>query len=237
MKIDCNTSQAELEKLYAAIVRQEFLRGTPLNLRQFLRYTLLFMLFPGMIFGFWVGLGITGAFCAALLALLLTDNASWGVAATCSWICLGLIPAAFITWDTLRRAKKTRDLRMQMREPQRSLSPKACVPDRTPLKWRKKRSRHGHSITSSLIVNAPADGLYAFFLSVDNYSGARLTTDGPAGVCTAESSGKPGETFNALLIYRLKQGQHQLSWTMRAPNQGCPQAVISQLNGFSLPKA
>ena len=66
MKLDHTTTQAELRKLYAVIVRKEFLKGTPLNIKPFLRYTLLFLLFPAMIFGFWVGFGITAVFCVAL---------------------------------------------------------------------------------------------------------------------------------------------------------------------------
>jgi hypothetical protein len=56
MEINKNTSQADMQRLYAAVVKREFLKGTPLNIKAFLRYAILFLLFPGMIFGFYVGL-------------------------------------------------------------------------------------------------------------------------------------------------------------------------------------
>ena len=70
MKIDTNTTQAELSRLYKAIVRQEFLKGTPLNLKFFLRYTIMFLLFPAMMLGFWVGLIITAIFCVFITVVL-----------------------------------------------------------------------------------------------------------------------------------------------------------------------
>lgn len=230
MRIDQNTPQEELEKLYNALVRREYLRSTPLNLKMFLGYTLLFLLFPGMVFGFWAGLGLTAAFCAVLLTLLLADHASWGVAATCIWLGIGLIPViSHVIIGTMSRARKTRKLRQMMREPLRHPSPKACIPDRLPLKWSQKRLRHGIQMVSSIVVSVPADGIYAFLLTIEHYSGARLITDGPAGVCVAESAGKPGETLNALLLYRLRQGQHELCWKV-VHAEKAPAASISQLN-------
>lgn len=229
MTIDQNTSQEKLEKLYRTIVRQEFLRGTPLNIKPFLRYSLLFLLFPGMVFGFWIGLGLTGAFCAVLLAFLLTDHASWGMAATCTWLCLGLIPAVFITWDTFRRARHTRNQRLMMRQPLRNCPPATCLPSCQHLQWHKQRSKHGQRMVSSIHIPIPSDGVYAFLLTIENYSGARLATDGPMGVCLVESAGKPGETLNALLLYRLKKGQHKLAWAI-AHSSEPPKAAISLLN-------
>ena len=92
MKLDNNTTQAELKKLYGLIVRKEFLKGTPLNLKPFLRYTILFLLLPAMILGYWVGYAITGAFCVFLIAMLALDYVTVALVATLSWFALGLLP-------------------------------------------------------------------------------------------------------------------------------------------------
>lgn len=228
MKINKQTTQAELETLYAALARQEFLKGTPLNLKFFLRYAILFLLFPGMIFGFWQGLCLTGAFCALLISFLATDNASWGVTATGIWLCLGGIPIILVSYGSYKQAKQTRIRRMQARAPQRPLtSSPAASPDHTPLHWRRHRKKHGSVLSATHLFQAPADGIYGFLLSLEEYSGSRLTTDGPDGVCVAHSGGKPGETFNALLLYRLQAGEHQLSWTLAG--KSAPKATLTLL--------
>ena len=58
MKIDAHTTQEQLLKLSEQVLRRDLLQSTPLNLRFFLRYLILFLLFPGMVFGFKVGEGV-----------------------------------------------------------------------------------------------------------------------------------------------------------------------------------
>ena len=229
MEINKSTPPADLQKLYAAVVKREFLRGTPLNIKVFLRYTILFLLFPGMVFGFYAGLAITGAFCGILLTLVLTDNMQWGMTATLSWLALGLIPITFVTIDTWRRAARTRALRMMNRQPRPGLnSPQTSSPARLPLKWRPKKSNGSTIRIADTTVRAETDGIYAFLLCISNYSGARLVTDGPAGMCLLQSSGKKGEELQALMLYRLKAGTHELCWSLHADE--APQTTLSRLN-------
>lgn len=229
MKIDKSTSQADLEKLYAAVVKREFLRGTPLNVKAFLRYAVLFLLFPGMILGFYVGLAVTAAFCGVLLTLVLTDNTHWGMTATLSWIGLGLIPTTFITINTWRSAARTRALRMLDREPLAGTNAaKATIPAHMPLKWRPKKVEGSTIRIANATVKAEQDGVYAFLLSIKNYSGTRLVTDGPAGMCLVQRVGNKGEELQALLLYRLKAGAHELLWTLHGDE--APQTTLSRLN-------
>ncbi|MBR5888356.1 MAG: hypothetical protein IKZ07_09135 [Akkermansia sp.] len=229
MEINKNTSQADLQRLYTAVVKREFLKGTPLNLKAFLRYAVLFILFPGMIFGFYVGLAITAAFCGVLLTLVLTDNMHWGMTATLSWLGLGLIPTVFVTIDTWRRAARTRAQRMMERSPlPGAKATKAVSTDRTQLKWRPKKSNGNTIRIADATVKADTDGVYAFLLTIENYSGTRLLTDGPAGMCLVQSSGKKGETLQALLLYRLKAGTHEICWSLQADES--PQTYLSRLN-------
>lgn len=229
MRIDKNTPQAELEKLYAAVVKREFLKGTPLNFKAFLRYAVLFALFPGMVFGFYVGLAVTACFCAVLLALVLTDNMQWGMTATLSWLALGLIPTTFVTIDTWRRAARTRALRRITREPlPGSHAARAATQDHILLKWRPKKSNGNTIRLAQTTVHAPTEGIYAYLLRIDNYSGARLVTDGPAGMCLVQYEGKKGEPLQALLLYRLKAGNHELCWSLQADET--PATTLSRLN-------
>lgn len=229
MKIDQNTPQADLLKLYTSVVKREFLKGTPLNIKAFLRYAILFILFPGMVFGFYVGLAVTAAFCGVLLTLVLTDNTQWGMVTTLSWLVLGLIPTTFITIDTWRRAARTRDQRMMERAPLPSAhTAKPTEAVQTTLKWRPKKS-HGSTIRiADTTVTADTDGIYAFLLCISDYSGARLVTDGPAGMCLVQSKAKKGEELQALLLYRLKAGVHEIYWSLQADE--APHTTLTRLN-------
>lgn len=229
MEINKNTSQADMQRLYGAVVKREFLKGTPLNIKTFLRYAVLFILFPGMIFGFYVGLAITAAFCGVLLTLVLTDNMHWGMTATLSWLALGLLPTTFVTIDTWRRAARTRALRMIDRAPLPGANAaKAMVTLHTRLKWRPKKVNGSSIRIATATVKAENDGIYAYLLSIKNYSGSRLVTDGPAGMCLVQSTGKKGQELQALLLYRLKAGIHELCWSLQADES--PDTTLSRLN-------
>ena len=227
MKINQNTPQADLQRLYEAVVKREFLKGTPLNLRAFLRYAVLFILFPGMIFGFYVGLAVTAAFCGILLTLMLTDNTQWGMTATISWLVLGLIPTTFVTIDTWRRAARTRALRMLEREPLPGANATKAATQQQ-LKWRPKKSDGNTIRIANATVKAEEGGIYAFLLCIKNYSGTRLITDGPAGMCLVQSEGKKGEDLQALLLYRLKAGVHELQWSLQSDE--APHTTLTRLN-------
>ena len=229
MEINKNTPQADMQRLYAAVVKREFLKGTPLNIKAFLRYAILFILFPGMIFGFYVGLAITAAFCGVLLTLVLTDNTQWGMTATLSWLALGLIPTIFVTVDTWRRAARTRAQRMMERAPlPGAQTAKAMTTAHTQLKWRPKKVNGNTIRIAGATVRAEQDGVYAYLLTIKNYSGNRLLTDGPAGMCLVQSTGKKGEELQALLLYRLKAGTHEICWSLQADES--PHTTLSRLN-------
>lgn len=231
MKIDQNTPAADLERLYETVVKREFLRGTPLNLRAFLRYTVLFMLFPGMILGFYTGLAITAAFCGVLLTLVITDNMEWGMTATLSWLALGLIPTIYLTIDTWKRAARTRAQRMLDRVPlpgHATGSTTTSTAVTRPLKWRPKKANGSTIRIATVSTEVDHDGIYAFLLTITNYSGSRLVTDGPMGMCLVQSEGKKGETLQALMLYRLKTGHHELQWSLHADET--PQTSLTRLN-------
>ncbi len=231
MKLDNTTTQAELQTLYNTIVRKEFLKGTPLNIKAFLRYTLLFMLFPAMIFGFWVGFGVTAAFCVVLITLLAFNYVTVALVAALSWFSLGLLPVSYITMQTYRKASRTRKLRMLVREPLGANPAKACVPLNMPLKWQNLRRKNNTVKVAKITINAPQTGIYVMLLTMPDYNGARLLTDGPAGMCIMQKNAQKGGELSALLLYNLKEGAHEISWSITSTDdEPAPQAFLTQIN-------
>lgn len=231
MKIDADTPQTELSKLYKAIVRQEFLKGTPLNLKYFLRYTIMFLLFPAMILGFWAGLAVTGLFSLYLIIILCLGHTSLALVSCFSWVSIGILPISFITYKTYKRAAKIKKLRLLVREPLPSVPSRACTPDNLQLKWNAQRRKNNELCIASIVLDAPQDGIYALYLSLPNYNGERLLTDGPAGVCILQKNTPKSGPLNALLLYNLKKGAHEITWSLTCPNaKQAPAATITQIN-------
>ena len=108
MKIDAETSQQDLQRIYEMTLRREFLRCTPLNLKVFLRYAVLFLLFPGMLFGFKAGILVTIAFCGVLTGILIFGGETASTIAICVWLVLGLLALVRVNWGVIRRARDER---------------------------------------------------------------------------------------------------------------------------------
>ena len=231
MKLDSTTTQAELQKLYKAIVTKEFLKGTPLNIKAFLRYLILFLLFPGMILGYWVGFIMTGIFCGLLIILLSVDCVSAATIAVFTWFCLGLLPISYVTWKTYSKAARTKKLRLMVRETLDANPAKACVPQNMPLKWNTLRRKHNTRLVASVVINAPHTGIYVLLLTMPHYSGARLLTDGPAGMCIMQTKAQKGGELSALLLYNLKSGAHEINWTLVCQeDEPAPEAYLTMIN-------
>ncbi len=229
MKIDEKTPQDMLQKLYEGVLRQEFLRSTPLNLRQFLGFLVLFLLFPAMVFGFWAGIGVTGGFCIVLFALLYLQHADWGMLLAGGWCAVGLLALAYVTRGVLRHGRELREKRRRVRSAEPGAAKGELCPIRKILNWHKGKDARVWKASFSL--EAPAEGIYAFLLSLDSYSGARFGTDGTEGCCTVQANGQKGGRFDALLLYKLAAGRHLLEWRMAvSPSGEKPTATLTQLN-------
>lgn len=231
MKLDQNTTQAELQKLYKAIVNKEFLKGTPLNLKFFLRYLILFLLFPAMILGYWVGFIITGIFCLLLIVLLSLGYVAAATIAVYTWFCLGMLPICYVTWKTYSKAARIKKMRMMLRETLDANPAKACVPKNMPLKWNSLRRKHNTRMVTSVVINAPQTGIYVLLLTIPHYNGDRLLTDGPAGMCIMQSKAQKGGKLSALLLYNLKAGAHEINWTLVCPEETpAPESYLTMIN-------
>lgn len=228
MKIDAHTPQAELLKLSEVALRRELLKSTPLNLRHFLRYLVLFLLFPGMVFGFAAGMAVTICFCALLIGVLVWGSPAAATVSIYSWLALGVGVLLFVQVGVFRKCMKQNARRRCYRPAQQGLKHPHAAPCAHALSWAPSRLHKGFSV-ASFVFQAPARGVYAFLLSVKNYDGRRIITGGVTGTCIVHAAGKPGEELHSLTLYRLEPGRHELTWAVPA-GTGHPQAELTLLN-------
>ena len=227
VKIDAHTTQAQLLKLSEQVLRRDMLQSTPLNLRFFLRYLILFLLFPGMVFGFKAGMGITLAFCGALVGILFWGSEAASAMAIYSWLCAGMLVLLFVTIGVIRKAWQERELRRSYRPATPGLHHAQRQPQKHPLRWRKSNTE-GYMATS-VVLQVPQRGIYAVLLTLKHYEGSQLITQGKQGTALVYAGGGKGQDFNALALYRLEPGLHELVWAI--PGTAAPQATeVSMLN-------
>lgn len=226
MQLSADTSQAELEKLYRAAARQELLRSTPLNVGMFLRYAALFVLFPGMVCGFRVGLASMLAFAALLVGLMLGGWQEWAVMAVRVWLGVGVCVLGLVSVSTVRAALALYRLRMLPR-PADAPAAHAPAPTATPLKLSPADAPRTHEAT--LRLDAPVPGIYALLLRVQSHGGCRLLTVGRRGSCCVQTAAE-GNGLQALLLYRLDKGRHLLRWQLTLAQDEMPHADATQLN-------
>ena len=230
MQINSQTPQADLERLYRAVTRRELLKESPLNVRRTLRFALLFLMFPGMICGFWVGLGLTLVFCVALLCLLGMEHTPEAVLATQVWLVCGGCVFVFFCGLSVYSALAMRRQREQMR-PAEPAGEAPALPCGEPLKirWCKHTNAAGaHEWMAELRFHAPVEGIHAFLISLQELGRHRFLSVGQQGVCTVHSSINGGN-MQALLLYRLAAGQHTLRWILEPPSGAKPATEITLL--------
>lgn len=226
VKIDATTGQEELQRVYELTLRREFLKCTPLNLRVFLRYAVLFLLFPGMLFGFRAGILVTIAFCGVLTAILIFGGETASTVAICTWLALGLAVLAWVNIRVIRRARDERRRRSAYRAAAPGLKHAQTAPQKTVLKW---HAADKGKLTARLPIRVAQRGVCAMLLSFRGYDGRRIMTGGVEGTCIVQTNGAPGQDFHALILYRLEPGCHELSWSMPG-EKGALKAEISQIN-------
>lgn len=227
MKIDAHTTQEQLLKLSEQVLRRDLLQSTPLNLRFSLRYLILFILFPGMVFGFKAGMGITLAFCAALVGILFWGSEATSALAIYSWLSAGLLVLFFVTIGVIRKAWREREVRRSYRSATPGLHHAQLAPQNYALRWRKSNTE-GY-LSTSLVLLVPQRGIYAVLLTLKQYAGAQLITQGKQGTALVYAGGGKGADFNALALYRLEPGRHELVWAIPAA-AGAPETEVSLLN-------
>lgn len=229
MKIDAQTSQADVMKLSEAVLRRELLKSTPLNLRQFLRYLVLFLLFPGMVFGFRTGMVVTLCFCALLGGVLVCGSPAAATVSIYSWLALGMGVLLFVQVGVVRKTLSENARRRCYREARPGLKHAQTAPTEFALSWQPYPKKKDF-LVSSLVFRAPKKGIYAFLLSVADYDGRRIITGGVTGTTIVHAQARPGQALQSLTLYRLEAGTHELTWAVPEAAKGAPRATVSLLN-------
>lgn len=226
MKIDAHSTQEQLLKLSEQVLRRDLLASTPLNLKFFLRYLILFLLFPGMVFGFKTGLGITLGFCAVLVGILFWGSEAASALAIYSWLSCGLLVLLFVTLGVIRKSWQERELRRQYRPATQGLKHAQRSPQNHPLRWHKSNTEG--FLASHLVLQVRQRGVYAILITLKNYQGSQLVTQGRQGTSLVHAGGGKGADFNALVLYRLEPGLHELIWAI--PEAEAPETRVTLLN-------
>ncbi len=228
VKIDRYTSQAQLMRVTEAALRRDFLLGTPLNLKAFLRIALLFMLFPGMVLGFRVGMLLTGLCAAFLMGCLFWGQEAWGVWMVRWWFIWGALTVLGVSVMVGLNAWRT----WQRRKPFLPADDEAAAevlrdPQEHELHWQEVEGDHYECRFS---LDIPQRGIYAYLLTVDDYEGEGIGIRRPEQASFSHGEGKPSLRYNQLFLYRFEPGLHELAFYTRSLRGGAPQARFSQLN-------
>ena len=225
MKIDATTSQEQLEQLYSVTTQREMLCSTPLNLPQFLRYAILFLLFPGMVLGYWLGLGITLVFCLTLTVMLATGPQELAVGAIVGWFSCGAAVVLWVTVLTVRAAWRTR----RQRRTARKAGTAECVrPSREgheTLRWR--RCGEIPLWEAELEVRVAAGGIAAVMVELQGCGKGRLLTPEKVGVCCVHTEVQE-DALRSLLLYRLQAGSHKLK-LLYSSRKSLPKKSVAHL--------
>ena len=83
-------------------------------------------------------------------------------------------------------------------------------------------------MAAHLVLQAAQQGVYAVLITLKNYEGAQLVTQGRQGTSLVYAGGGKGSDFNALVLYRLEPGTHELIWAI--PAGTAPETRVSLLN-------
>ncbi len=228
VKIDTQTSQAELSRLVEAGLRRDFLKSTPLNLKQFIPFTVLFLLFPGMVLGWRIGGLLTALFASFLTGCLIWDAPETAMNGLRIWLFWGCATVLIVTYQVTRDGLKTmRRRRLPLLPVKRDRRAGVRCPKEAPLSWEKESLAGVSCYVSRFLVEAPQPGYYAFLRTVDDYEGVLRFSPHTA---FEHMEGKTGLRVNDLVIYRLEAGLHELVWATSNAEAGEPKATITQLN-------
>lgn len=152
--------------------------------------------------------------------------------AVLGWGLIGAIILCCVCVQVVRVALETKRARMEMLPAESGVSQGQRSPEAMRLQWVRDKNRKKRH-TASAVVETPCDGIYAFILQVDKgQKDSRIVTHGRRGTCVvyAQGGGKSGEPFQALILYRLAAGSHELRWSVDSARGVRPHATLTQMN-------
>ena len=230
MRINAATTQSELRALYTKLSRDEFLRDTPLNLRMFLRYALLFILFPGMILGFRAGLIIMTIFCSGMAAIMLAGKYGIAYSAAICWLLFGAVVFLWVVGSTLIAAFKRFSERRTPRPADVPLSPsdskQISSGDTRDLLW--TSDNFSQLFSARLELRASRSGLWVIMLELHHCGHARLILPEHRGLYPLHSTSQDQE-LRSFILCLLEPGIHHIPWLLISDCPHPPQTTVSIL--------
>ncbi len=225
MRIDADTTQQELERLFSAVARRDFLLGTPLNVKRFLCDGVLFALFPCMRLGFLVGCTVLCVFAAILITLLSCGQQDLAGEATKLWLLCGGCVWFYVTFTRFSTAWRRWKESMSPRTADASAvgAPTAVT---NHLELTRIQTSHKNSCVSTNLCIAEPGGIVALLVEKQGKEGAPELSD-RVGVCRVHTH-RSGEVSQTLLLLRLSPGKHILKWICSGEEADCT-AVRVQL--------
>lgn len=229
VNITSTTPQYQLCKLTEASIRAHVFSALPITGRG-LRTSLLFILFPGMLFGFWKGLMLTAAVTVAMMVALAFDDPSINIAITRGYLIWGVLTALGVAGSILWGALKEGKLRRQYIEPLRP-----CAHDADlifPQQHSMQVSSVGDAYLASIEFEAPIQGVYTFIIELQNCDWVGLPLlQGKRNACILEWR-KKERPESAFFAYRLEAGIHQVEMKLGVVKRstGRPKAQLTQIN-------
>ena len=126
-----------------------------------------------------------------LVGILFWGSEASSALAIYSWLSCGLLVLLFVTIGVIRKAWRERELRRQYRPATPGLHHAQRKPQNHALRWRKSNTE-GYMATS-LVLQVPQRGVYAILLTIKDFEGAQLITQGKQGTALVYAGGGKGK--------------------------------------------
>ncbi len=231
MTIDAHTTQRELLALHERLARDEFLRNSPVNPRLFAGYAVLFILFPGMVLGFRVGIGMMIAVSIGIIVALVNGAEPVAERFVLSWLILGVAVFLWVTGYTLLKARKRWQMMRQTRPADAPLAPDAKITTCAsvyPLKWKKSGQNGFYSTT--LVLQCDVAGIWVVIPELEQVGRGRLLLPATPGICCPRRT-NTDNTLRIPFFCKLAVGEHRLTWefvTDQAPPSHAKATIVAK---------
>ncbi len=233
VNIDTSTPQADLMRLTEGALRRRLARALPFH-KEGIRGMLLFFLFPGMLFGFRVGLLITAAVAGAIGATLLFSSEGVGTMIAKSYLVVGAITSLGVAVSVFLQEKKKVNRMRSFLKPDAQLALKAGVAKPNHQRMEVHTDATGNYL-AHFDVCAEQRGVHGFLLDLQTYGwAAKLHTSEKDEACLF-SWGAGQKPTQAICLFRLDAGVHRLQMRVSAKKSkkgdagGRPVLFITQM--------
>ncbi len=201
-------------RLTEGALRRRLARALPFN-KEGVRGMLLFFLFPGMLFGFRVGLLLTAAVAGAMGATLVFSAEGVGTSIVQSYLIVGAIVSVGVAVSVFLQEKKKVNKLRSFQKPDEKLKLTTGVPNPNRQKLELEHDENG-GFRAYFNLAVEKDGVYGFLLDLESYGWATKLTTSEGGDACLFSWGEGKKPSQAISLFRLGAGVHRLQMRVSA---------------------